>query len=277
MIRALGLILFLALALPIAAQAPKAAPRSISPRVIIVDPGHGGRHRGGLGTVNGRRVTEADVTLPIGFELERLLANDPMFVPFVTRRTDVYVGLRERTRLAEQANGVLFVSIHYNAVPVGSSKSVRGGEIWVWSPRESDDVAAKYLMQLDNEDDEPLGGSNASGRRVLGQMLVDALEEQSLKSKEFATSLERAFKRDQHFAQNWRGIKSGRMKVLENYNMPSALVEVGFISNATEAKLSTDRAFQQRVARHLYNGIVDYFNTTDPEFRAARTRQLASR
>jgi len=273
--RAFRLLCLLLLAL-LASEAA-AAQDALRPRTVVIDPGHGGRHRGGLGTVNGRRVTEAELTLPIAFELERLMAADPLLTPIVTRRTDVYIGLRDRTRIAEQANGELFLSIHYNAVPTGGKTSVRGAELWVWSPRESDDVAAKYLMQLDNEDDDPLGGSNTKGRTVLSKMLLDALEEQALRSKTFATSLERTFKRDSHFAGNWRGIKSSRMKVLENYNMPSVLVEVAFVSNPTDAKLATERAFQQRVARHLYNGVVDYFNATDPDFRAARSRQVASR
>lgn len=264
----------LLLALFAAEATAQSAPR---PRTVIIDPGHGGRHRGGLGAVAGRQVTEAELTLPIAFELERLMASDPLLMPILTRRTDVYIGLRDRTRIAEQANGELFVSIHYNAVPKGGKTSVRGAELWVWSPRESDDVAAKYLMQLDNEEEDVLGGSNSRGRTVLSKMLTDALEEQALRSKVFAGTLENSFKRDPHFAGNWRGIKSGRMKVLENYNMPSVLVEVAFVSNPAEAKLAKDRAFQQRVARHLYNGVVDYFAATDPEFRAARVRQVASR
>ncbi len=254
------------------AAAPAILSDGFRPRVVVVDPGHGGKHRGGIGKVRGRTVTEADVTLPLAFELEKLLAADPMFVPILTRRRDTYVGLRDRTRVAERANGNLFLSIHYNAVPPSSRSNARGMEFWVWSPKEVDNVATRYLMKLDNEEgsDTTVSGTSKSARSVLSRMLLDSLEEQALSSRVFAKSLERAFLKDRYFKSDYRGIKDGRFKVLENYNMPSVLIEVGFISHSAEARLSTQKEFQRRVARHMYNGIVDYYMRNDGSFRAAR-------
>lgn len=247
------------------------------PRIMVIDPGHGGHHRGGLGKVGKKEICEAEVTLPIAFYLERLLNADPMFTPQLTRRTDVYVGLRERTRRAEQANGNLFLSIHYNAVPPKSKSSARGMELWVWSMKDGGDTASKHLMTLDNEEGGDTGISDTSwaARNVLNNMMQDALLEQSLASQNFAKSLEKCLLRDKHFASDYRGIKSARFKVLENYNMPSVLLEVGFITNPAEAKLSIQSSFQEKTARLLYDGVVDYFMKTDPAFRAARGRQVA--
>jgi N-acetylmuramoyl-L-alanine amidase len=248
------------------------------PRVIVVDPGHGGKHRGGLGVVNGRQVDEAITTLPIALYLEQHLAADPMFEPRLTRRTDVYVGLRERTRRAEQFRGNLFVSIHYNAVPKGKSPtSARGLEFWTWSVKEADNAAAKYLQALNNEEGDGATGRASGAYPVLNKMMLDALEQQALDSVRLAKGLEAPFLRDSHFKRSYRGIKSGRFKVLENYNMPSVLVEVGFISHPEEAAMAVREDFQRKVARLLYEGIVNYYMTNDPLFRAARGRQAGAR
>lgn len=276
---ALLLILMLAAATGLWAQtqvAKAAAPAppapTFKPRIVVIDPGHGGNHRGGTGKVNGRTVTEAELTLPIAFEAEKLFARDPMFQPRLTRRTDVYVGLRERTRLAEQFQGDIFVSIHYNAVAnAAQAKSARGMEIWTWSPKVNDNAATSYLRNLENEEGLfSLGDANKSATPVLSQMMIDALEEQALESREFADSLERAFLRDSYFKNHYRGQKQSRFKVLENYDMPSTLIEVGFIGHPSDVKQAVDRKFQQRVAQHIYDGIVHYFETHDPDFAAAR-------
>lgn len=259
------------------AKAAAPAPAvTFKPRVIVVDPGHGGHHRGGTGKANGSTVTEAELTLPIAFELEKILARDPMFQPRLTRRTDVYVGLRERTRLAEQFNGDLFISIHYNAVAnAAQAKTARGMEIWTWSPKENDSAATSYLRNLENEEGLfSLGNASGAAKPVLSQMMLDALEEQSLESRELANCLEGAFLRDKYFKTYYRGQKKSRFKVLENYDMPSTLIEVGFIGHPSDVQQAVDRKFQQRVAQHLYDGTVRYFETHDPDFAAARRARM---
>ena len=259
-------------------------------RTIVIDPGHGGRHRGGFGYTRrpyrnnqrvtlprafrkdygysrGYRVDEADVTLPIALKLERLLLEDQRFAPALTRRKDEYVSLPERTRRAERFDGDLFLSIHFNAIPENAAKTPRGLEFFTWSPREADSVATRYLQELDNEE----GGSGLSGvgreaQSVLNEMMLDALEEQTFASRRVADSFERAFLRDSYFRKYYRGKKSARFRVLQIYNMPSILLEVAFICHPQEAEMAIDRAFQDRVARHIYNGIVDYFERHDPTF-----------
>ncbi|MGF1573142.1 MAG: N-acetylmuramoyl-L-alanine amidase [Sumerlaeia bacterium] len=244
------------------------------PRTIIVDAGHGGHHRGGIGSVNGKRVTEADVTPPIANELFKLLSRDSRFKPEMTRTQDVYIGLRERTRIAEQKRGNLFVSIHYNSVPPGRSQNTaRGLEFWVWSNNSNTRSIENYLFALDNEEDSDteVGNPKGQAKNVLSQMVSDALLEQSVESRRVATALEKSFLKESYFKKYYRGIKDARFKVLENYAMPSVLIEVGFISHPEEAKLSTQADFQNKVARLIYNGIVLYYETNDPEF----ARQVA--
>ena len=264
---------------PLPAPPPTNAAGRFVPRIIVVDAGHGGKHRGGIGRLNGKQVDEATAVMPIAIELERLLRADPMFEPRMTRRTDEYIGLRERTRRAEQFGGHLFVSIHYNAVPKGSASTARGLEIFTWSPKDSDNVATRYLQQLENEEGggTDVGRAHPQARPVLTQMMIDSLMEQAWESKRVASAMERAFLTDSCFKRHYRGLKTGRFKVLENYSMPSVLVEVGFITHPEEVKLAFDSAFQRKAARLMYDGIVRYYEETDPGFRAARAQVLAQR
>jgi N-acetylmuramoyl-L-alanine amidase len=202
-----------------------------------------------------------------------------MFQPRLTRRDDSYVGLRERTRRAEQFNGNLFVSIHYNAAPnAASARTARGLEFYTWSPRNADTVASRYLRALNNEEGpySDISRSNDAARPVLDKMLQDALEGQSLQSVKVARAFEETFMRDPYFRRHYRGRKTERFKVLENYNMPSVLIEVAFISHPEEARMATDPSFQQRVAGHIYEGIVRYYEDSDPVFRVLRRSRSSS-
>ncbi|MEQ8821574.1 MAG: N-acetylmuramoyl-L-alanine amidase [Sumerlaeia bacterium] len=246
------------------------------PRTIIIDPGHGGRHRGGLGELNGRTWSEAEITLPIGFELHRLLAADPLFKPVLTRTKDEYIGLRERTRIAEQNRGDLFLSIHLNAVAGNAAdrRRARGLEFYTWSYDSSDKKPWKYLVNLENEVDEG-PGIRRDALPLLNGMLRDALETQSTESQRVARGLEQAFLQDTFFRKDYRGIKDARFKVLENYDMPSVLIEVCFITNPDELRWISSAERQKRVARYIYEGTLRYYEAHDPQFRAARGAMLA--
>lgn len=240
------------------------------PRTIIIDAGHGGHHRGGVGKVNGRKVEEAQLTPPIAEELRKLLKKDPRFHPEMTRTSDTYIGLRERTHIAEQKNGNLFVSIHYNSVPPGRSQNTaRGLEFWVWGATSSARTVEDYLFSLDNEEDSntDVGNPKGQAKDVLSQMVGDSLDEQTVQSRLVAKGFEKSFMTDSYFKNNYRGIKDARFKVLENYTMPSVLVEVGFISHPEESKMATQPEFQKKVARLIYQGIINYYEANDSEFR----------
>ena len=121
-----------------------------------------------------------------------------------------------------------------------------------------------------------LSRSNSAARPVLDKMLQDALEGQSLVSARLARSLEESFLRDSYMRRHYRGRKTGRFKVLENYNMPSVLIEVAFISHPEEARMATDPAFQSRVARYIYDGVVRYYEESDAVFRAIRRNRVSA-
>jgi N-acetylmuramoyl-L-alanine amidase len=240
---------------------------------IVIDPGHGGYHKGGIGKLKGKTVYEKQVTIKVSEKLEKLLKADPRFDVRLTRRADVYMGLAARTEEAARLQGDLFVSLHCNAVDgKAAQKRARGFEIWTWNRNSNHSAAAKAISKLENS--EP--GVTKENTSILTQMMTDALESQSLVSRHFAKAVHGTYMKDPYFKKYDRGIDSARFKVLENYSMPSILVELGFMTHPEEVKLLFKNSFQDRLAKNLYNGIVRYYNLTDSKFPAVqKNRTLA--
>lgn len=232
-------------------------------RRIIVDPGHGGYHKGGIGRIAGREVYEKQATIEVAVRLERLLKADPRFEVALTRRKDVYVGLQQRTDTASRMRGDLFVSLHCNAVPASSKSSARGFEIWTWNRQANRSVIGRAIERLENDDP---GMKNRENDEILNRMMLDALESQSLESKRVARAVQSSFIAHPYFRQHDRGIDSARFKVLEVYDMPSILIEMGFMSHPEEVKMLFDPKWQERYAQLIYQGIVNYYQQYDPEF-----------
>lgn len=217
---------------------------------ILIDPGHGGKDSGASMThkINGKNVTlkEKDINLIVSKMLaERLKSAYPEKQIIMTRSADVFLSLQERTDIANSTNSklkereaVLYVSIHVNS---SLDKKARGYEVWYLSPGYRRTV-------LD------------SGKKVEDPKLFNILN--SMMEEEYTTEsiLIAKFIMDGLGAQIGslsvpRGIKAEEWFVVRNSNMPSVLVEVGFVSNAEEAKLLNDNAYLQKTAFGIYNGV----------------------
>lgn len=238
--------------------------------VIVIDPGHGGHHKGGSAVVNGRRVYEKEITLAIAFKIERIMKEQGRYDVKLTRRDDTYVGLSQRTSRAEDFRGDLFVSLHTNAVEGSASRkaSAKGLEFWVWSNDGSRSAAARWIESFENEE----GQNVRAAKPVLNQMMIDALTSQTVDSRRLAGNLERAFLKDSYVKASYRGIDGARFKVLENYSMPSVLIEYGFLTNPSEARMLTDSGYQQKMAERTVEGINAYMDALKAEeVRAAQT------
>ncbi len=242
---------------PALAAAPIPARPARKP-VVILDPGHGGWHKGAIGRVGKKTVYEKDITLAIAEKLKRRLDATGRFDVRLTRTKDVYLGLYERVEFAEKNHGDLFISIHCNATDEARRKSqARGLEFWYWNKSNSGSAAAKYLEKLEN-DEGPQGAlsqADPKARRLLGALMTEQLEARALQSRKASELLEGPFLRRDYFKRHYRGIHSARFKVLENYAMPSVLVEAGFLSHPEEAKLLDSARFQDQVAESLAEGV----------------------
>lgn len=222
-------------------------------RLVVVDPGHGGKDPGA--TANG--VREKDINLGIGLALEEVLRSRGFEVQ-MTRRTDVYLKLQERTDIANQANADVFVSVHANALP--SLKNTAGFEIYLMAlPTDKDALA---LAKIENREyvEERSGNSAAVDRRTELLLRILGDMQQNNKISESTELAEALFK-----AGKLRGIPMKRVAqapffVLRGAGMPAVLLETGFVTNLNEAKLLAHPGYQRRIAEAMAEGIVNYLN-----------------
>lgn len=238
-------------------RAAPASPRSRKP-IVVLDPGHGGYHKGAVANVNGKTVYEKDITMAVALKTKAVLESRGQVEVRLTRTKDVYIGLFERTQIAERLDGDLFVSIHCNSTDDrAAARRARGVEFWYWNSNSATSAAAKYLEKLENDEGHADGiGDAAPGtRRLIGSLMADQLESMALRSAEVCDVFNAAFKKVSYFREHNRGVKSARFKVLETYQMPSVLIEIGFLSHPTESRNLVSSDFQQTTARALADAI----------------------
>ena len=240
----------------------RASTPSISSRsrrlVVAIDPGHGGKDPGAVGK---GRTREKDVVLSISKKLYKLLKADPRITPYLTRDRDIFLRLHRRTRIARGKKADLFVSVHADAA---RRRSARGASVYAVSTRGSSSAHARWLADRENAADLK-GGIEISGRDpdlqdTLLDMSRNAVQEYSLHAGEFmVSSLKRVGK------MHSQRVERAGFAVLKSPDIPSILVETGFISNVHEEKLLRTKNHQRRIALALRSGIRNFFNKM-PEY-----------
>ncbi len=224
---------------------------------IVIDPGHGGRDPG----AQARGISEAAITLDIALRLEKLLKAAGLEV-VLTRRTDRYVPLEERTEIANRAGGDLFLSIHANASRNPRAQGVETYVLNFASNPEAEAVAAR---------------ENASSERTMSSLnailQAIALNSKLDESRGFATSVQNALVRRLRATRRQikdLGVKQAPFVVLIGAEMPSVLVEVSFISHQQEGRLLRTASYRQRVAEALFEGIRGYQKSLKRALEASR-------
>ena len=213
---------------------------------VVIDPGHGGRDPG----AQARDLNEAEVVLDIALELEQLLAKEPNVEVVLTRRTNVYVSLEERTAIANRSGADLFLSIHVNA---SANQAARGFETY-------------FLNFASNPEAEALAARENAGSAKTMSSLPEivkaiALNNKIDESRDFAAmvqkSLQERLRRADPGARNL-GVKQAPFMVLIGATMPSVLVEVSFLTNRNEATLLRSDTHRRQFAEALKVGIMNY-------------------
>jgi len=225
-------------------------PKMIKPgkvRRIVVDPGHGGHDPGALGPDG---IKEKDVVLEIGSKLSRKIREEMGIDVVMTRSTDVFIPLEERTAIANKVNADLFVSIHANA---SLNKSASGIETYYLNLAKTD-KAARVAARENNTSLEKVG--------LLQSILFDLMANYKINdsarlAEDVQKSLVHRITRRHSEVKNL-GVKQGPFYVLVGATMPSILVETAFISNEHEADLLTDQEYQETTASGILDGIRTY-------------------
>ena len=220
--------------------------------VIAVDAGHGGEDPGALGS----RSQEKNVTLAISRRLARLINNTPKMKAVLIRDNDYFVRLRNRTAKARQVNADLFVSIHADAA---LNKSARGMSVYALSQRGASSELARALARKENQADLVGGVSIRDKDDGLAQVLLDlSLTNKISESVELGgLVLNRLSKLGRLHSKR---VEQAGFVVLKSPDIPSILVETGFITNRQDESRLITSGFQQQLAQQIYSGIVDYIN-----------------
>ena len=242
--------------------------------IIAIDAGHGGQDPGAIGP-NGTK--EKNVTIAIARKLRALLNADPLFRPVLTRDGDYFISVMGRSDVARKQNANFLVSIHADAAP---NRDATGASVWVLSNRRANSEMAGWLEQHEKQS-ELLGGAgdvlaNSQSDPYLSQAVLDLQFGHSQRvGYDVATDVLSQLQRvgDLHK----RRPEHASLGVLRSPDIPSILVETGFISNTGEERLLGSDNYQQQIAEAIYNGLRNYF-TQHPLQSAPRgeTAQTAS-
>lgn len=216
-------------------------------RRVVVDPGHGGHDPGAVGP-NG--VQEKDVVLAIGLKLRALLKEELGLDVVMTRSTDVFIPLEERTAIANKVNADLFLSVHANAA---LNRSAAGIETYYLNLAKTDKVA--QLAAKEN-------GTSLEKVSVLQAILFDLMANYKLNDSahladEVQKSLHKKVRSHYSDVKNL-GVKQGPFYVLVGATMPSILVEAAFLSNAQEESRLKETAYQEMTAEGILEGVRSY-------------------
>ncbi len=216
---------------------------------ILIDAGHGGKDPGTVGSVtkNGKKIqlNEKDIVLTVANNLHDMLkAKYPDKKIMMTRSTDVYLTLEQRVEIANSVKlaeneAIVYVSIHANSA---FDKKASGFETWYLSPG--------YRRNILTEND-----ADAEILPILNSMLEEEFTTESILIAKF---IDDGMKKQIGDLSKSRGLKEEEWFVVRNANMPSVLVEVGFVSNPEEALLLSDQNYLRKVALGIYNGVSSF-------------------
>ncbi|MEI6209697.1 MAG: N-acetylmuramoyl-L-alanine amidase [Desulfuromonadales bacterium] len=219
-------------------------------RRVVIDPGHGGHDPGAVGP---KGVQEKDVVLAVGLKLKELFREELGLDVVMTRSTDVFVPLEERTAIANKVNADLFLSVHANAA---SNRAASGIETYYLNLAKTDKVA--QLAAKEN-------GTSLEKVSVLQAILFDLMANYKLNdsahlAEEVQKSLHKKIRVRYSDVKNL-GVKQGPFYVLVGATMPSILVETAFLSNAQEESRLKDPAYLDMTAEGILDGVRSYITS----------------
>ena len=245
-----------------------AAPRPVTPPVasrdrdivIAIDPGHGGEDPGAIAHGGGY---EKDIVLQISRELAKLINQEQGFKAVLVRTGDYYIPLRRRTEIARNAGADLFVSVHADGF---TDRRAHGASVFALSRTGATSETARWLAQKENSADQ-IGGEGGISLNDKDDMLASVLLDLSMTS-----TLSASLEVGDNVLRNIGGInrlhkdqvEQAGFVVLKSPDIPSILVETGFITNPEESRKLKTRSHQQAMARKIHKGVRAYFYKKPP-------------
>lgn len=224
--------------------------------LIVIDPGHGGPD---TGTVASSGEMEKTIVLEFAQALHDKLEKSGKYRVAMTRTDDRFVALGERVRMARKEGAALFVSIHADALAARSENDVRGATVYTVSDTASDAEAAK-LADSENRADAIAGVDLSSEPEEVADILIDLTQRET---KNFSAHFARAVVNELKVAAKLHKhpLKSAGFKVLKAPDVPSVLIELGYVSNRQDLKLMTSEAWRVRTSEAVAQAVNAFFST----------------
>ncbi len=230
-------------------------PGNFSLKTVVIDPGHGGHDAG----ASRNRVYEKDIVLDVSKKLANILKSRTKLNVVMTRSTDIFIPLPQRTSIANRypADSTLFICIHCNASR--SKVGGRGTETYVFD-LEATDAEARALASRENE------GESMDLTMILSHCYHTGTEPYSLDiAKRVQRSLTTKLNLDN------RGVRRAPFYVLAGTKMPAILIEIAYISNTEEREKLQSDSFRQKVAEALYDAIIEFQDAVNRSLAKAKT------
>lgn len=222
--------------------------------VIAIDAGHGGKD---VGAVGQNKLYEKTVTLSIAKKLQALINKDSDLKAVMTRSKDNFISVYQRSEIARDYKADLLVSIHADSAP---NKNAKGASVWVLSTKRADTELGRWVEQHEKQS-ELLGGAGDAlsdgGNPFLSEAILDL---QFSYSQQVGYELARSILKElgRSITVHKKIPQHASLGVLRSPDIPSVLVEVGFISNLSEEKLLKSDAHQDKIALAIYKGLKNY-------------------
>jgi N-acetylmuramoyl-L-alanine amidase len=221
--------------------------------VVIIDPGHGGKDPG---TVGKKKTFEKDIVLEISRKLGKIIKKEMPDVKVIfTRNSDKFIPLQKRTKIANENNGKVFISIHANSV---KNRRASGFETFILGPEKGE--KAKEVVLKENSVINFEDSKTREGYKGINQILATMAQSAFSRQSEYLAYLvqQEMEKELRGLKLKNRGVKQGPFWVMVGATMPNILVETGFLSNSYDLKILKTNAYQYKIAQGIFEGFKRY-------------------
>ena len=228
---------------------------SIRDIVVAIDAGHGGKYPGAVGTNN---ILEKDVTLLIAKELQRTLRDTEGYSPVMIREGDETVALNDRYQRARQYAADILISIHADGFRL---ESVKGASVFIWSEETSSSVARnlsekqKKRIQADIKNIMEDDFNEDAARKAYPEIYKQKIKDSEILGEKILNEL----KKDPYTKIHKKNVEYADFRVLKSIDIPSVLVESGFMTNPEDAERLKGKPGRRMIARSIFLGIHNYF------------------
>ena len=221
-------------------------------KIVVIDPGHGGKDSGAVGIT---KKLEKNITLKVALLLKKEFSKYEEFRVILTREKDVYLKLRERTRIAKNSNADIFISLHAD---FNKNRRTRGISLYTLSEKASD-KEAEALARRENRSDFLGNVDLSSESSEVTNILIDLTKRETLnQSSHLVNFLIKDIKNEMNLLK--RAHRFAGFTVLKSLDIPSVLIEMGYLSNKQDSKLLVSHNYQKKITSNIVKAVKNYFD-----------------